>query len=160
MRGVIPLLLWLAVVGCGGARPEPQAAPNPLRREIELTVAAIDASQPLLLRFNPAACDCPAFEVKVGERWLRAELQGGDAVHGWIAWIARSPSDTLPLRCTVRGRVEREVLRTLQGVYALRIEVQEPLSPLPPAELPPTDVPPEPSPETPPPAPAAAEPKP
>lgn len=124
-------VLSLALLtACGGAEASRSPA-NPVRREIELALAEVPAG-PIDLRFNPAACHCPLFELRVGARWLRAELTGDtDKLQPWTAWLAGTPLDRLPLTVQVRGKVDREVLRTAQGAYAVRVEVAEILAPLP-----------------------------
>ena len=132
------LLLWLPVAACSGSPAKVEA--NPVRRQLEDALAALDSNAPLPLRFNPAPCDCPVFELRLGERWLRADLEAGDGerLAAWIAWLGQTPPEALPVGVQVRGRPERELLRTAQGAYAARIEVAEIVEPLPPPE--PTEV--------------------
>jgi len=129
----------LSLCACGSAAVAPNE-PNPLRRELERDLAHIDATQALELRFNPAPCNCPGFELRVGERWVRAEINRseGDMVTIWLAWLAQTPIEALPVPVSLLGRVEREILRTAQGSYAVRIDVREIVAPKAPAvsELP------------------------
>ncbi|MSP90961.1 MAG: hypothetical protein EXR79_04025 [Myxococcales bacterium] len=122
------------------ARADPQA----VRHALEAALRRLDANDPLRLRYNPAPCDCPPFELLTEEGWVRAELSGdADRLAVWTAHVAHLAGSG-PLRSEVRGKVERELLRTVQGAYAVRIDVKEPLTPplpAPPAEAPPADEP-------------------
>ena len=135
LRSAWLLLFGLACAACGSAAIAPDE-PNPLRHALEHDLAAIDRSLPLNLRFNPAPCNCPVFELQVGQRWVRAELtrSEGDAVSTWLSWLSASPIEALPVAVSLRGRVEREVLRSAQGAYAVRIDVSEILGPKPAAD--------------------------
>lgn len=117
------------VTACGAN--ETVVSENPLRVSLEQSIAGLDAQQPLNLRFNPAACACPPAEVRLGGQWLRAELTGDSGVQTWLTMLARTPPDSLPVPLEVQGRVERDVLRTASGNYAVRIEVGKILRPLP-----------------------------
>lgn len=124
MRVVRGVLVVLSMSGC--AATAPQQHPNPVRRSFEQSVAAA-RGQPLVLRWNPAPCPCPPFELLVGGRWLRAELVGGgidsEAFAAWVRSLAWTPIEALPVTVDVDGRVENELVRTAQGGYAVRIEV-------------------------------------
>lgn len=135
--GELVLLAWVCAA-CSSATIAPDE-PNPLRHALEHDLAAIDRSRPLDLRFNPAPCNCPVFELQVGQRWVRAELarSEGDTVSTWLAWLSASPIEALPVAVSLRGRVEREVLRSAQGAYAVRIDVSEILGPKPASDPPP-----------------------
>ncbi len=127
-------VLALALTACGAN--EPIATENPLRASLEQSIAGLDVQQPLNLRYNPAACACPAAELRLGGQWLRAELSGDDAVQAWLSALARTPQDNLPVPLQVQGRVEPEVLRTAQGNYAVRVDVTKVIAPVPPAAKP------------------------
>lgn len=129
MKTLWTALAFLTVTACSAA--ESSAPDNPLRAALEQSIAGLDTQQPLVLRYNPASCACPPAEIRLGGQWLRAELLGDVAVQAWLAGLARTPLDNLPVALRVLGRVERDVLRTPQGNYAVRIEVTKPLTPLP-----------------------------
>ena len=120
----------LCLCACGSATLAPNE-PNPLRRTLERDLAKIDVKEPLELRYNPAPCNCPAFEVHIGERWLRAEISRveGDVVSVWLAWLAQTPIEALPVPVSLLGKIDRELLRTAQGSYAVRVDVREILTP-------------------------------
>jgi hypothetical protein len=132
MKRVLALLLTLACA-CSGetvARIEP----NPVRRGIETHLQTLDTTTLLPLRFNPAPCNCPAFELHLGEQWVRAELSASDADRwtAWTGWLAATPPELLPVEVQLRGRVDRDLQRTAQGAYAVRVEIIEIVGPLPP----------------------------
>ena len=114
-------VLACALAACGAA--EPVASENPLRAALEESIAGLEAQQPLVLRYNTAACACPPAELRLGGQWLRAELTGGAVVQTWLAAAARTPPERLPVPLQAIGRVDPEVLRTPQGSYAVRIDV-------------------------------------
>ncbi len=123
------LLGALGWVGCG-AEAVGRAEPNPLRQVLEQDVAKVDRSAPLQLRYNPARCQCPPFELRLGSRWVRAELLPTDErMLKWYRHLSAQPPENWPLPVLVRGRVEREVLRTISGDYAVRIDVTQWLEP-------------------------------
>lgn len=124
--------------GCSAPR-----APTPpkfaVKDGLEAALAQLPADAPLALRYNPAPCDCPAFELQVGSAWLRADLiASGSSVRlaELIAWLAQQPASRWPIAVQLRGNVERELLRTPQGAYAVRVEVGALITPQPPAPAP------------------------
>ncbi len=127
MKRVLALCLTLGLTACGAA--DANAPENPVRAALEQSVAGLDTQTPLILRYNPAACACPPAEVRLGGQWLRAELTGDSAVQTWLASLARTPPENLPVALQVLGQIERDVLRTPQGSYAVRIEVGKILGP-------------------------------
>ncbi len=130
MNRALLLLLVVATAACGGA--EVTAPENPVRAGLEQSIATLDPQTPLALRYNPAACACPPAEIRLGGQWLRAELAGDVTVRSWLAALARTPPDNLPVPLEVVGRVDRDVLRTAQGSYAAHVDVVRILAPLPP----------------------------
>lgn len=129
---------WLAtgavLLAACSAETVARVEPNPVRRGFESRLQALDTKAVLPLRFNPAPCNCPAFELRLGERWLRADLTSNDPDRwtAWIGWLAAMPPEVLPLPVEVHGRVDRDLQRTAQGAYAVRVEVTEIVAPLPP----------------------------
>jgi hypothetical protein len=138
----------LVAMACS-ATPVQQA--NPLRRELEQALA-IATKQPLEVRWNPAPCPCPPFELRLGERWLRAELTAAtvdpEAFATWLRWLNGTAPEALPVAVEVEGRVDNELVRAVQGGYAVRIEVSAvqmpavppsaPVPPVPSAPAPPS----------------------
>ncbi len=127
MSRLLAVCLALGLTACGAA--DANTPENPVRAALEQSVAGLDAQQPLILRYNPAACACPPAEVRLDGQWLRAELTGDGPLQTWLAGLARTPQENLPVALQVLGQIERDVLRTPQGSYAVRIEVSKILSP-------------------------------
>jgi hypothetical protein len=132
MTRITPLLL-LFCVACA-AETAVRVEPNPVRQAWEQRLGKLDRLAPLDLRFNPAPCNCPPFELRLDDRWLRAELASSDSdrLATWLAFLTALPEEAGPAVVQVRGRVDRDVVRTAQGDYAVRVEVTEIVAPLPP----------------------------
>jgi hypothetical protein len=62
----------------GGAAPRPGPARGDYRGILEARLAGVEPSGRFRLRANPVDCACPAFEVEVGGRWLRAAVVEGE----------------------------------------------------------------------------------
>ncbi len=128
MKYLALLSLLLCCARCGSADV---VEPNAVRREIQASLAAVDQTKPLELRYNPVSCNCPPFELRLGQHWLRAELAGTESEKyaTWLAWLSQTPLEALPTAVKAKGTIERELLRTAQGNYAVRIEISEIESP-------------------------------
>lgn len=88
------------------------------------------------MRYNPADCNCPLFELAVDDRWLRADVAVDEALQPWLTWLASTPPETWPTAVQGTGRVSRTLLRTEAGLYGVRIERFQVIAPLPPAGVP------------------------
>ncbi len=128
---------WLAA--CSG--PDSQLAAPTVRQQLEQQVD-LARKGPLDLRWNPAPCACPPFEVRTAEGWLRAELQASETekIQQWTAFLSATPLEALPVPVAVQGRLERGIYRLTNGNFACRVEVTEVIGPLPPPPPPPTPV--------------------
>ena len=136
MGGALRPVRWLTVLclcaatACGSAAPAPARAHH-ARDRILAAVDTLDSAAPLRLRYNPAPCACPAFEVHLGGRWVRASWP---AVRHppWTELaerLAATSAPQWPVLLRVVGRIDREVHRTRAGGYAVSIEVAELLTP-------------------------------
>lgn len=134
----------VCLTGCG-ATSDARAQPNPVRVQLERDLAAARQQQTVVVRYNPAPCGCPPFELHVGESWLRVEIYGPepDKLAAWQNFLASMPVDALPIPVQVQGRPDREVLRTTTGSYASRLQVTAIVAPLAPEPSPPADKPPQ-----------------
>ncbi len=114
---------------CGAAPPEVET--NPVRKALLQDLAAA-RSVPVVLRYNPAQCACPDFEAKIGAQWLRAELIAAEPVSfaTWRAALAQAPVDAWPLGVTVVGNLHKQLWRTVNGLYAVRVDVAAVVAPL------------------------------
>ncbi len=129
LAGIAPVL-WL--FGACGSTPPVAAPANPLRARLEAALAALPTDAPLSLRYNPAPCDCPAFEMPLDGAWLRVELVASGNVPELprlLDWLAAQPPERWPIGLSLRGALERELLRTSSGTYAARLDVTAVLGP-------------------------------
>ncbi len=132
-RLVLALISSAAVgAACGPATGQVQAPSA--RQQLEQQVDHARKA-PLVLRWNPAPCDCPPFEAQLASGWIRAELRGSEVekLQQWTAFLAGMPPESLPVAVSARGQLERGVWRLPNGGYAARVDIAEPLSPLAPA---------------------------
>jgi len=95
-------LAGLVVVTLGACAT--QEAATRARNYADLVVERVKLAQGerrFLLRLNPSACECPPFEVKLGETWQRTEVLAADADEPVVAAL-----DTL-MTARVEGRDRR-----------------------------------------------------
>jgi hypothetical protein len=141
------------IAGCASNGAAVGPAPPPLTPVEELRAVLEAASSSLWyeLRYNPVPCDCPPYELRLGDSWVRVALrppfeeeQGPTA-----ALLARSSADLADERLAhyaVFGGLDDGVQRCETNALVARLDVaswsdQVP-PPLPPAEEePPKDAP-------------------
>ncbi len=75
-------LLTLSV-GCATAGMDGPPVPTPveagsLEDQIEAAARAASEGPTQTVRYNPVKCTCPPFEVQLGLRWVRVELESAD----------------------------------------------------------------------------------
>lgn len=123
-------LLCVVVLGCSaGDVREPTPPPGPLPYPDELRQAAeVTAQQAaLVVRYNPAQCACPPFELQVGPRWVRVELEGEkDPATPASALLARARTDLDQRRVphySVKGELDPKPRKCAQGAYCLTLSV-------------------------------------
>lgn len=100
----------LALIGCASA-PEPRGVAT-YADVVRARVEAAKSESSFALRHNPAACNCPPFEVRLGSTWQRVELvtQAPDGEEDPVILALRQVVE----RHTLSGRRERGELR-VQG---------------------------------------------
>lgn|GEM_PF-3173812 len=78
LGGVLCIVLVLSL-GCGSNKAvvEMQTT-RTIQEELETAADALSEAGTLVLRYNPCICACPAFELQIGQRWVRAGLEGED----------------------------------------------------------------------------------
>lgn len=135
LLGSLQVLLLAQLLACSGAETRPVALT--VRQQLEQQVD-LARKAPLDLRWNPAPCACPPFEVRLGSGWLRAELQASETekIQQWTAFLTTTPFEALPVPVAVQGRLERGIFRLANGNFACRVEVVEVTGPLAPQRLP------------------------
>ncbi len=145
-RARLTAALLALTVGCGAADGQ-RSPPNPQADRLLADLRAA-SDKPIVARWNPAPCACPPFEVLVGATWVRAEFLATDveALLGWQAFLAATPTEALPVPLQIEGRIERQILRTSTGAYAVRVEVSSVLGPKPAEAVPASAVNPAPAP--------------
>ena len=113
------------VAGCGAAIVNPASTMETAQRRVERSVSRAASSAQSAdafeaqLRFNPARCDCPAWELLVGDRWVRVEVREADG----SSWSPESPSPMT--RLGLRIRTTREVVASSSG-WRYPVVVHEP----------------------------------
>ena len=117
----------MALVAACSAPATPEADPNPVRSQLTIAINTLPSDTPLQLRYNPAACDCPQYELRLAKRWVRAEWTNADAPAFAIrvAALQKSAPDAWPVAMLVSGKVSGEVRRTTTGLYTVSVEVAE-----------------------------------
>ena len=77
-RGVV-VIVWILGVSCGSSHSavKPPSPPN-IFEELDQAATAQSETGQVVLRYNPCICGCPAFELQIGKRWVRAGLEGED----------------------------------------------------------------------------------
>lgn len=138
-----PMLLCV-LLACGGNPAAPKAPPvNPVREQIEAQVRALEDNAQLELRYNPAACDCPPFELRLPGGWVRAAWSNADAPQHkeLVASLLATAPEKWPIPLRLLGKVDPEVARTARGAYAVRLESSRVLAPAPPSLTPPSATP-------------------
>ena len=120
-----------ALVACGGAEVAKSRSPNPVRSKLERSLASLDAKQPVRLRYNPGACDCPPFEAEIAGAWVRADWSNASQPDflALIQALRKTAPEHWPLMMTLRARVDGEVMRTAQGLYSVRLEASKLVEP-------------------------------
>ncbi|MBT9555230.1 MAG: hypothetical protein IV100_04330 [Myxococcales bacterium] len=114
-----------------GPDAPPDVIPSPvietpeeaLRRAAELTSDQTDQ----IVRHNPVPCACPVFEISLGERWVRVEIDGLDDAdtEAWkLLTLARQDeAKGLVRRYTVRGDLATSPRRCGPGALYLRFSL-------------------------------------
>ncbi len=128
--------LLLVTTSCAATATagRPPTTPPVVKNEDRLRAAlrGVPSPSPLALRYNPAHCECPAFEARVGDAWHRADLTGGgEALAERFRLLALRPVTEHPIAVDVVGSLERDPYRTAVGLLAVRVEVLEITTPAP-----------------------------
>lgn len=108
VAGGVRSAVALCLAACGGAEANPDAALDAAARRIDRAVsrAAGDAESADAfvgtLRYNPARCACPAWELRVGDAWVRADVRAAEP-EAEPAWLVAPPAvlGTVEARLTI-----------------------------------------------------------
>jgi hypothetical protein len=120
-------LLLAAQVGCSSGPAVTKVDPNPTKSRLTEAIAMRGSDTPIQLRYNPAACNCPAFEVRIAKRWVRAEWTNNTASKfaPKLQKLQASNPEQWPIAMLVQGQFESEIMRTEQGQHAVQVEVSK-----------------------------------
>ncbi len=127
----LAVLLGSLAFGCSTSNitSASSSAATTLTVEEEIGRAAKMASgQPhLVTRYNPSRCQCPAFEVQLGPRWVRLEIAGSDSPGTPAAkLLSRALADfdagKIP-HYRFKGELSSTVRRCAQGAYFLSASI-------------------------------------
>lgn len=112
---------------CSPSQTALKADPNVARTRLVQAIASRPSDAPIQLRYNPAACNCPAFEARLAKRWVRAQWLNAAAPEfaKKMAKLRASTPEQWPIAMLVQGQFEGEIMRTEQGQHGLQIEVKE-----------------------------------
>ena len=96
------MIAALALSACGGgASLVTEPASRRVARAVDRgasSASAVDGFS-ALLRYNPAPCDCPDWELKAGSRWVRCAIELPEAsAPGWSS----GPTALVEVRAYVR----------------------------------------------------------
>lgn len=121
-RGLALLLL----AGCASAPPA-TVAPPPLTA-VEVTGAMLSAAAEspwFEVRYNPCPCDCPPFEVRLGNQWLRAALRPADDEPPTSELVAAAAEDLAAGRVSryaLIGSIDDTVRRCATNALVVRLD--------------------------------------
>ena len=87
--------LCLATLACATTKPQQVVEQSPGVLEVLKDQASLASDNvQLILRYNPCQCACPPFEVQLGGRWVRAELEDlDDPQSAAVRLIGRARTD-------------------------------------------------------------------
>lgn len=123
---------FLAVTACllcCGSTDTPSLVALERQRVQELSTRANDDPEavegPLRVRWNPAPCECPAFEVLVDGEWVRAEVKASTPDAEAVLAPYEAHPDAPLWEWAARGRVKPgKAVSSGLGQSALAVEVR------------------------------------
>lgn len=98
----------LALGACASSPPQKPRTAAYLRI-VEQRVEVAREQPSFVLRHNPTACDCPPFEVLLGETWQRVELVGVDEEDATILAIDAAIDTRPEAEVTIEGRLDGDL---------------------------------------------------
>jgi hypothetical protein len=108
MSTVLAALATL-LAACSGAGPTPSEL---ARSRMEALALDHADDETFTLRLNPALCDCPEFEVLLGDTWQRVFLEPKDIAgpaEGARALLNGTPESPPPTMLRVTGRLSKSI---------------------------------------------------
>jgi hypothetical protein len=127
-----PVACSLAAAAClfsCGSADTPSLVSLERQRVLSLVSRAVGeppaADVPLRVRWNPAPCDCAAFETLVDGEWLRAEVNGTTPEADAVLAPYEATPDAPPWEWSAAGRIKPgKVVSCGKGQSALVVEVR------------------------------------
>lgn len=119
---IVLLSLWcvISAPGCVGA---PLSAAELAVRRVTDTTREYSDFATGLIRYNPAGCECPDFELLLGERWHRVEITNDGRDEPATAIFSESLDTGSGFKCWIRGEIEGVLKKRYRSpVIRLRIE--------------------------------------
>lgn len=143
---LLACLLAPALSACATTAAEVPIETVPLTpvEETQALLAAAAPSRWFEVRYNPCDCACPPFEVRLGDRWLRATVRP-DADEPPTSLLLQTATDDLAEgrvpRYALIGSIDDGVQRCATNALVVRIDATEWSTEVPPP-LPPIEEPP------------------
>ena len=72
-------VFFALIMAMGCASLHDYSRSTPALSSLAASIQLESASQVHTLRWNPANCDCPEWELKLSDRWLRVSVEVGEA---------------------------------------------------------------------------------
>jgi hypothetical protein len=124
--GIVLLSLSLS---CGSNKSVVETqTPLSIQEELETAAAVLSEEGTLVLRYNPCICACPAFELQIDQRWVRAGLEGEDEPDSPAAkLVIQARTDHLNgdlAHYQVRGDVKSKLQPCDKGAIYLLVSVE------------------------------------
>jgi hypothetical protein len=121
------ILLAMACAGCAGAPLS--SAEKALKRTSELVSLWSEVTE-APLRYNPARCDCPEFEIRLGDRWHRIVIANDVKEDPLAAEVYRNAVQVGPgWRATVSGKIDG-VVRKRYRSPVMRLKINQVCGPV------------------------------
>lgn len=114
----------LAATGCAtGSGPDRGVRAVEASREavvagVEAGVEGSEALAPfdVPVRYNPARCDCPDYEVRIRGRWLRAYIEGDEELMTRLERFSARAEDDPQAQMVLRGWLTADTRRSSREV--------------------------------------------
>lgn len=97
--------MLLALAGCASTPPRTPKSAAYLRA-VEARIATAGDTTRFVLRHNPTSCDCPPYEVRLGDVWQRTELVGIDEDDATLLALEVAIGQAPESEVAVEGRLE------------------------------------------------------
>ncbi len=123
------VLIALGALSCGGTqiKKDQLIQPVPFEQAVRQAAQVAAEQKALVVRYNPVTCNCPDFEIQLGARWVRLDLEGADveeSAAGKLVIKARADvANGVLRRYPVQGDLSTTPRRCAQGALFLTLSV-------------------------------------